>query len=162
MSAKTWLTSIALATLLSGCADDRSDRGGSAAASCNSGVAIVLEGFSTRFSGNLPVGLTACFDADCDVVRIVSSTSTRSGIACAWDPGGPQTQLTSCRVRDDGAVEIDIARVDGRDYGARHVVAVSVTATDKPLYSHGAEVRLVGSPDSACFVSSLDLRPLPA
>lgn len=158
MSAKNLLPFLALAWLVSGCGDERSHHDGTSGGGCNSGVSIVLEQFGARFSGNLPVTLTACFDADCDVVRIVSKDG---GIACAWDPGGPQTQLTSCRVRSDGAVEIDIARVDGRDYGdgARHVIATSVAAGGAALYTHAEEVRLAGTSDSGCFVTSLDLRP---
>ena len=145
-----------LCSFASGCADERPHPD---ARGCSSGVAIVLEAFATRFAASLPVVVRACFDRDCDVVRIVRHGE--HGSACAWDPGGPPAQLTTCAVREGGGVEIDIARVDGADYGngARHVVAISVTGAAGVLYTHAEEVRLIASGDSACFVDGVDLKP---
>lgn len=150
-----------LPLLSAGCGDDHTER---AYASCRDGVEIRMPDFDGRFAADLPVSLRACFDADCDEVKIVRDPRDQRRLACDWDPGGPTTQLTSCETFADGLVRVTIARVDGRSYadGASHTVAVSLLRADGSLaYAHAEATRLpevIDADTGVCHIDRLTFR----
>ena len=131
---------------------------------CRDGVELTLPDFEQRFGAAVPLELRACFDEDCDDVRIIRGNKSGAGLACDWDPGGPTTQLTSCETPRDGSVRISIARVDGRSYadGASHVVAISLRRADGTfVYAHAEPTTLptrVEADDGVCNIDRLTFR----
>lgn len=144
-----------------GCGDQHEMRDHS---TCRDGVEMSLPDFEQRFGADVPLELRACFDEDCDDVRIIRATKSATGLACDWDPGGPPSQLTSCETLRDGSVRISIARVDGRSYagGASHVVALSLRRTDGSfVYAHAEATTLpttIEADSGVCHIDRLTFR----